>query len=81
MILEIYNDIPKDYSSFEKTVMYGKKLEQMIEDQKNQLQDKDSQLRDKDQLLQDKDAEINKLKNILNSPIISFFVKIFGKKL
>ena len=67
MILEIYNDIPKDYSSFEKTVMYGKKLEQMIEDQKNQLQDKD--------------AEINKLKNILNSPIISFFVKIFGKKL
>ena len=27
MILEIYNDIPKDYSSFEKTVMYGKKLE------------------------------------------------------
>ena len=59
MILEIYNEIPADYSSFEKTVIYGKKLEQIIEDQKNQIQEKDHQL-------QDKYVEIKRLKNIIH---------------
>ena len=60
MILEIYNEIPADYSSFEKTVIYGKKLEQIIEDQKQSLQTKDRQI-------QEKDAEIKRLKNIINA--------------
>ena len=67
MILEIYNDIPADYSSFEKTVIYGKKLEQVIEDQKQSLQTKDRQIQEKDHQIQDKDAEIKRLKNIINA--------------
>ena len=73
MILEIYNEIPADYSSFEKTVIYGKKLEQIIEDQKNQIQEKDRKIQEnelliqeKDHQLQDKYVEIKRLKNIIH---------------
>ena len=72
MILEIYNEIPTDYSSFEKTVIYGKKLEQIIEDQKNQLQEielliqeKDRKLQELELLIQEKDRKLQELELLI----------------